>query len=161
MSVVVKLEHTFDHNKLLDEFLSCQPNKIMPGQYSTMEVFNEHYSQAVVDNCPYTINVCEKIKELKLHYNFVLFRLLQPHTTLGWHTDQDCESISYHIPVTTNEACFYIYDVELHFLQTPGRLYKVRNDDMHTFVNAGTSPRLHLHFLYDNGGQYRDRRFLG
>ncbi len=158
MIPVIKLGQLFDVATLLKEYLSLQLDNILPNKYSRTEVFNGEFR---LEQCPYLKQVCEEVADIGLKYNFALFRLMQPQTTLGWHKDDDCDHVSYHIPIITNHACFYVYDHELFPMQEVGELYSVRVDEMHTFINAGTSPRLHLHFIQDNAGRYLSREFAG
>ena len=158
--IVSPLEQTFNYNKMLEEFLSFQPGHQLSENYQTAEVFNRDYSNTIKENCPYTIEVCETLK-LQFKYNFVLFRSMAPHSTLSWHKDSDCDSVSYHIPIATNFACFYAYIDRLYPMQELGRLYSVLNQENHTFINAGPTPRVHLHLINDRGGQYLRRNFLG
>lgn len=160
VEAIKKLDHKFDHERILTEYLLCQPNGTLPSKYTTTEVFNTTYSDVVKKNCPYTIEVCEAVKSI-FDFNFVLFRLMEPHTTLSWHVDADCEPNSYHVPITTNSGCFFITDVWSLAMHECGQLYRVFTHDFHTFVNAGTTPRLHLNLIRDNRGLYLDRKFLG
>lgn len=85
------------------------------------------------------------IKKIKGFFNFtdVTYRIVMPNTAYNWHFDMG--KICYHIPLITNNGCFFIYDTEFYKLNV-GKLYKVENDTYHTFVNSGASVRLHLTF---------------
>jgi hypothetical protein len=153
MNPVTKLGHTFDHETLLKEYISCQRNNALPSQYTAMEVYIDGtYRQKVIDKCPYTVAVIEKVKQLGCDFNFVLFRQIQSYSTVSWHIDPECKPVTFHIPVKTNSACFYVYDYHLYPMQELGELYRVDIDKTHTAINVGETPRVHLHFVYDIKG---------
>lgn len=152
--LIEKLNHKYDYERLLSGYRSNHPTNT--DTYDTLEVFNNGYTL----NDPYVVEVCDSVMKV-FDFNFALFRYMPPRTTLSWHIDQDCESDSYHIPILSNPGCFYIIGPWAIDMQQCGQLYKVKNDDFHTFVNAGDTPRLHLNFIRDNKGRYLSREFKG
>lgn len=90
----------------------------------------------------YTLGLCDRIKEL---FNFAdaTYRIVMPNTAYNWHFDKG--SICYHIPMISNSGCHFIYENE-SYPMIVGNLYEVHNGTPHTFVNAGSIPRLHLTF---------------
>ena len=113
----------------------------------------------ILNNCPYIIEVCESVKSY-FDYNFAVFRLMLPWSSLAWHSDTDCFPVAYHIPVKTNDSCFYVYHRFIFPMQEPGRLYSVLNQKAHTFINAKNTPRLHLHFIHDTKGDYINEIYI-
>lgn len=96
-----------------------------------------------IEKAAYTLSV---IKELKDHLDFdsVTYRYVMPNTCYNWHYDTG--QFCLHIPLITNTGCHFVYEHKSFTMPADGSVYIVNNGKMHTFVNAGPSPRLHLTF---------------
>lgn len=148
-----KISKKFDYTKILLEYISFQENNIVPDFYKVDIIFNNRYTDTAATHCPYVISICEELKK-ELKFNFVIFRTLASRSTLLFHEDLDVASPVYHIPITTNEGCFFIFNDHLFPMQELGQLYAVNTTQRHNFINGGLTPRLHIHFLYDLEGRY-------
>lgn len=155
MKVVEELESSYNYQKILDEYTAYHNG--IPSNYVTTEVCNEG---KYTFDLPYTKSVCEDVRRV-FDFNFALFRQMPPRSTLSWHVDGDCEKFSYHIPIVTNQCAFFAISDGLYALHNCGKLYRVFTHDYHTFINCGLAPRIHLHFIRDNGGTYLKREFKG
>jgi hypothetical protein len=91
----------------------------------------------------YTLSVINQLKE-HLEFDSVTYRFVMPNTCYNWHNDAG--EICLHIPLITNPGCHFVYDHRAFSMPADGSVYVVNNGRMHTFVNAGASPRLHLTF---------------
>ena len=49
-----------------------------------------------------------------------------------------------HIPLITNEKCFFVLDDEVVRLPADGQSYFIDTRKMHTFVNASFENRIHI-----------------
>jgi hypothetical protein len=75
---------------------------------------------------------------------------LDPQRHLLFHRDAPDEDWRLHVPIVTNDRCFFEWDldgdsqpdVRLHM--RPGTAWFVRVDRLHRFVNDGHAPRIHL-----------------
>lgn len=95
------------------------------------------------DILPYTIEVAEQIKKI-YNFNSITYRSVQPNTAYNWHVDVG--QLCYHIPLITNPGCWFVYEHRSFTMPADGSVYIVNNGKPHTFVNAGTEPRVHLTF---------------
>ena len=91
----------------------------------------------------YTKKVIEHVREI-FDFKDVTYRSLQPNTAYNWH--KDTGKVCIHIPLITNLGCRFVYEDINYYMPANGNLYKVVNEDFHTFVNAGKLPRVHLTF---------------
>jgi hypothetical protein len=149
----------FDPSLLLAEYLRSRHIDNVPDYYDTWEAYNQGFHNHHIEyNAPYLQVVC-KLLQPKLKFNYVLYRTIPPRTTLSWHTDQDCATWSYHIPLMTNSGCYFATEVSNYSLRNCGQMYKVNTQILHTFFNAGNEPRVHLHFIYDLQGRYTSGKF--
>lgn len=73
----------------------------------------------------------------------VTFRTLPPLTAYKWHTDFPGKPF-YHIPIISNEGCWFVYEGKSFAMPADGSSYKVNNSRLHTFMNAGVQERTHL-----------------
>jgi len=95
-------------------------------------------------NTEYTQQIA---KELESFTGFGIGRVrlawLPPNFAYPMHID--FESIRFHIPIITNKYCYFINGEELS--QMPyGGVYHIITDEIHTAMNYGGVPRLHLVF---------------
>lgn len=72
-----------------------------------------------------------------------ILRLL-PKTCYTLHADSD--EFRYHIPLTTNDGCFFVAGDRITKMPTVGQLYRFQTDEKHTAVNASTQSRTHIVF---------------
>ena len=49
-----------------------------------------------------------------------------------------------HIPIETNDKCFFVIDDKVVRLPADGSVYEVDTTKIHTFVNASINPRIHI-----------------
>jgi len=49
-----------------------------------------------------------------------------------------------HIPIETNDKCFFVLDDEILRLPADGSVYEIDTTKIHTFVNGSTSTRTHI-----------------
>jgi len=66
---------------------------------------------------------------------------MESKTCYSYHRD-DCKRI--HIPLITNEDCFFIVEDEVIRLPADGNHYLIDTTKKHTFVNASFEERVHL-----------------
>jgi len=97
-----------------------------------------------VENMPYTAEVIKQVKSV-FNFSHAHYRIKMPYTSYGWHTD-DTE-FCYHIPLITNDGCWFIYEDKKFRMPANGDVYVVHQGRTHTFVNSGSTPRLHLTFM--------------
>lgn len=86
--------------------------------------------------------------------NLVLSRIriavLKPHneSEAYWHTDGDKtineREFRLHIPIRTNELCFFDYENERHHLEADGSIYLIEVSKKHRAVNLSSENRYHL-----------------
>lgn len=92
---------------------------------------------------PYTKETIDKISDI-FTFDSVNYRYIMPNTAYNWHLDTGGNCL--HIPLITNEGCWFVYANKSFSMPADGSLYAVNNGKPHTFVNAGKEPRLHLTF---------------
>lgn len=95
------------------------------------------------DMFPYTLSIAEQVKKF-FDYNSITYRSVQPNTAYNWHVD--IGELCYHIPLITNSGCWFVYEHRSFSMPADGSMYIVNNGRPHTFVNAGSEPRIHLTF---------------
>jgi hypothetical protein len=124
---------------LLEDKINPYVNIVVQKKF---HIIRNNITSHILMSMPYTRKIINKILD---NYNFkdITYRELQPGTVYNWHYDQGQFCI--HIPLITNEGCFFIYENENYRLQV-GKVYYINNGLMHTFCNAGISKRLHLTF---------------
>ena len=85
---------------------------------------------------PYVNSLMNKFK---IGYGRLCF--LQSKTCYTYHKDI---SKRIHIPIETNDQCFFVLDDEVIRLPADGSVYEVDTTKMHTFVNGSMSTRTHI-----------------
>lgn len=144
--------HFYNVNKLVYEFKTYLENKIedvIDGRNNVLVQRKFHllksnvYNYDSVENIPYTLETIKKIAEI-FTFNSVNYRYIMPNTAYNWHTDTGANCL--HIPLISNEGCWFVYQNKSISMPADGTLYTVNNSRPHTFVNAGREPRLHLTF---------------
>jgi hypothetical protein len=91
----------------------------------------------------YTQTIISKILS-QYDFDFVTYRMMLPNTCYNWHVDPG--KLCLHIPLITNVGCRFVYDTRAFNMPSDGSVYIVNNERPHTFVNAGSHPRIHLTF---------------
>jgi len=89
-----------------------------------------------VFDIPYTNNI---LKELKMFRTRVM--RMKPHRCYSYHVD---ETKRIHIPLITDEKCFFVLDDKVMRLPADGTHTLVDTTKMHTFVNASSIKRIHI-----------------
>ena len=79
------------------------------------------------------------IKKFRIGYSRVL--ILESKRCYTLHKDI---SKRIHIPIETNDRCFFVLDDEVIKMPADGSVYEVDTTKMHTFVNASPTPRIHI-----------------
>ncbi len=79
------------------------------------------------------------IEEHNLHR--VRLMNLKSKTCYSYHKDQGKR---FHIPIITNENCFFVVDEEIKRFPADGNYYILDTDKKHTAINASWYDRIHL-----------------
>lgn len=87
-------------------------------------------------NMPYTNRI---LKELGMYRTRVMD--MRPKTCYTYHRDP---SPRLHIPLVTNDSCFFVVDDEVMYLPADGNTYVIDTTKKHTFVNASRERRIHI-----------------
>ncbi|MEQ1723161.1 MAG: aspartyl/asparaginyl beta-hydroxylase domain-containing protein [Pseudobdellovibrio sp.] len=69
---------------------------------------------------------------------------LEPKTCLTYHLD--LEEFRFHVPLISNEKCFFVVNDLVYRMSDTSTLYKFKTNLLHTAVNASTEIRDHLVF---------------
>lgn len=85
---------------------------------------------------PYTNSIISKLKM----YRTRVMRM-NPRSCYSYHKDP---SPRIHIPLITNDKCFFVVEDEIIRLPADGNHYTIDTTKMHTFVNASFEDRLHI-----------------
>jgi len=86
---------------------------------------------------------CEYTNEILKKYGMVHTRLMdvKSKTCYSYHSDIRKRL---HIPLETNDHCWFIIDEKLHHLPADGSVYLVDTMLPHTFINCGSDIRTHV-----------------
>ena len=79
------------------------------------------------------------LNELGMHRSRVM--RMSPKTCYSYHQDP---SPRLHIPLITNDKCFFVVDDEVIYLPANGNTYVIDTTKKHTFVNASFEERIHI-----------------
>jgi hypothetical protein len=79
------------------------------------------------------------IQELKLFRTRVM--KMKPRTCYTYHQDK---TPRIHVPVITNERCFFVYEDRVVRCPANGKSYYVDTRKIHTFVNSWNQERIHI-----------------
>lgn len=100
-------------------------------------------------NHPHIIGTCLeeviiRLQELTRHHiGRVRIMRLRGKTCYSFHQDPDV--FRFHIPIVTNEFCFYLTkEGGMEQMPEPGRVYMVRTNCFHTALNTSSEDRIHL-----------------
>lgn len=160
--LITPIQTDFNINHLVDEYYKFVESKLEEVHSSPPVLVQKRYVLRVDNNTSdllgqmeYTSSIINKvIEQLKDHYdcNKIVYRIVMPNTCYRWHVDtkQYCQNkkifYNYHIPIITNEGCWFVYSGQSYCMPADGTLYRVQSSVPHSFMNAGNSPRVHLMF---------------
>lgn len=133
-----------DIDTLVREYQDNNIENQMEDVYFDRVMVQRRFKITNTDNLPYTGEVIKQMKSI-FDFTHTHYRIKMPYTSYGWHTD-DTE-FCYHIPLITNSGCWFIYDDKQFRMPANGDVYIVNQGRLHTFVNSGDEPRLHLTFM--------------
>ena len=146
---MLDIQKILNELKLLPEY----DNQIMlQGVNSTAD---HSYGTGRLDDIDNSVKEWEQdFKEFlfpELEYvNFILKKLnmtrtrvmkMAPKTCYSYHQDP---SKRVHIPLITNEKCFFVVADEVIRLPADGNYYVIDTTKLHTFVNASFEDRIHI-----------------
>jgi hypothetical protein len=112
-------------------------NLTSEGALSDLDDVSENMFVEFIYNMPYTNSI------LKAH-NVYRARIinLKPKTNYTYHQDP---TKRFHIPLITNDSCFFIIDDKVIRYPADGNYYIVDTTKLHTAVNASSSEnRIHI-----------------
>lgn len=165
--IVTKLTQIFN----AEDILSCLPNIAALQLAITHSIYNESFEDGIgslydvelnmftKQTAMYTImnkyfedtyledviwNVRRQAVTDKVSLGRIRVMTLESNTCYGLHSDT--EPFRYHIPLITNDACFFINGDIVSHMPEAGQLYKYSTSDAHTAVNASSCKRVHLVF---------------
>lgn len=136
-------EYKTDVVKLLQEFHCFEQLCSGDGCQKKYHLMWRQKFQQPLEKIPYTETVCRDLKKY-LDFNSVNYRILKAGTCYRWHRDRG--GFCLHIPLITNEGCWFVYESVSVHMPSDGSVYAVNNSRPHTFVNAGINARLHITF---------------
>ena len=87
-------------------------------------------------NLPYTNSI---LKSLNMHRTRVM--IMQPKTCYTYHLDL---TKRIHIPLITNDKCFFVIEDKIVRYPADGNYYVVDTTKMHTAINASLEERIHI-----------------
>ena len=112
-------DHTYGTKTLVDHTSHLEEDFIHP-------LFDLPYTNSVVEE----LGMC-RTRVMRMHYK----------TCYSYHWDLT-ERI--HIPLITNDNCFFVVDDEVIRLPADGNHYLIDTRKKHTFVNASFEERIHI-----------------
>ncbi len=100
----------------------------------------------------YILDVVKLIKlaDPNIQLSRIRIAVLAPHceSEAYWHTDGDSrdgeKKFRLHIPIITNDQCFFEYENERHHLKADGSIYIIDVSRKHRAVNLSDTNRYHL-----------------
>ena len=126
-----------------DEQIALQGTKdnLDPFYACGAEIFNntgkrEHEFNTPIFDIPYINSI---IKDLKMYRTRVM--ILKPKTCYTYHQDT---TKRIHIPLVTNDKCFFIINTQVKHYPADGNYYVVDTTQMHTALNASKEDRIHI-----------------
>jgi len=133
---------TVDISLLLEELKFLKKLEWVKNFMQTkLPVYQQNKWSDYAESMVYTKSVVESLKQ-HVPFNSVYYRYLHVHTCYNWHTD--AMKTCLHIPLITNEGCKFVYEDRVFSMPADGSVYIVNNSIPHTFVNSGTTDRLHI-----------------
>tara|TARA_B100000508_G_C11400516_1_gene248050 strand:+ start:279 stop:722 length:444 start_codon:yes stop_codon:yes gene_type:complete len=106
------------------------------GTLSDLDDVTENMFTEFIYDMPYTNSI------LKEH-NVYRARLmkLKPRSNYTYHQDY---TKRFHIPLITNDKCFFVIDEKVIRYPADGNYYIVDTTKLHTAINASTEDRIHI-----------------
>lgn len=103
---------------------------------NTVQEWEQDFKEFLFPKLEYTNSI---LKELNMTRTRVMN--MAPKTCYSYHQDP---SKRVHIPLITNEKCFFVVADEVIRLPADGNYYVIDTTKMHTFVNASFEHRIHI-----------------
>lgn len=103
----------------------------------------------------YFKTVVRFLSELGFQPHRAQIALLKAGESLAWHRDslEGEYCVRLHIPILTNENCFFEYPDERIHLKADGSIYLLDGSCLHRFVNQGLEDRYHfISYVRDTQG---------
>lgn len=95
---------------------------------------------------PLTNHIPKLKNKLEAHSGIQITKVkliwMMPDKAYPMHCDY--ESIRFHVPILTNPYCFFMHGNNEIYTMPYGNMYHIITDDVHTAMNYGLYPRLHL-----------------
>lgn len=141
-------DYEVDINQLLTEYNLVKhlladrkrPNTVVLAQ-KLLSIVSNNVPFHSIQLMPYTYKVTNELRS-KYNLSSVTYRCLMPDTCYSWHTDVGKNCV--HIPLITNDGCRFVYEDRSFHMPADGSVYYVNNDQPHSFMNGGKSPRVHI-----------------
>jgi hypothetical protein len=102
------------------------------------KVFKGTYMEQVINE------VTEVAKNANVKIGRVRLMMISQKKCYSLH--KDFEEFRYHIPLITNDKCFFVVGDTVGRMPVEGQLYRFNTRQEHTAVNASLSTRIHLLF---------------
>jgi hypothetical protein len=125
-----------DHQYGVGSLLADKKDISMDERISLVREIEKTFSEFLFDKLVYTNSV---IKDLGLYRTRVM--KMSPLKAYSYHMDPT-ERI--HIPLITNENCFFVIEDKIKRLPADGNHYHINTTKKHTFVNASFEERIHI-----------------
>lgn len=93
-------------------------------------------------NTEYTQQIKQQLEQLS-GLNIGRVRLAWLPVGFAYPMHIDFEAIRFHVPIVTNKHCYFVHGKELTTMPK-GSAYHIITDEIHTAMNYGGLPRLHL-----------------
>ena len=160
---IIETKFDFDHRQLLIDFNSVEipkdstydQNQIAITSFDGKNVmvdnkFNEDYKRIPEIDLnlmnewfknTYVEEVINKINKKYKTTKWRFMKLTPERRAYSYHKD---ETKRLHIPLLTNDECFFIIEKQLYEMNQPGVLYEMDTTQNHTALNLGWSDRVHM-----------------
>ncbi len=117
-----------------------------------IKLFNEsRFDQPTEIHFGYVLEVIDGIKKLNLKPSRIRIALLKPHPedSAYWHLDGEPSKerpnlFRLHIPIRTNDKCFFEYENSRHHLEADGSCFIINVSKKHRALNLSSENRYHL-----------------
>lgn len=120
-----------------DHFYGVNPKRVdCPPNPNEKLKWAEQFTELCFPQLHYTNSIISKLKFFRTRV-----MKMKPKTCYSYHTDL---TIKVHIPLITNNDCFFLIEDEVFRLPADGNHYVVDTRKRHTFVNASFEERIHI-----------------
>ena len=129
----VYAESTSDEEKkaFLDFFSKSSFNQPTP-------IYNDYMAKLIEQ-------IKREVPDLKLSRMRIAVLKPHPESEAYWHQDSDgAQVFRLHIPIETNDQCYFDYQNERHHLAADGSLYLIDVGKLHRAVNNSNTDRFHI-----------------